>query len=167
MRNSFLDLFPKAEALRRVPIFAQLAPSKLKLMAFTTEHSSFKDGEELFQVGELADWFYVILDGVVEILVELGSAETAMGTLATHELVGELAVLRSSPHITTSRARGPVEALRIRGEMFRNFLAENPHEALHVMAQLSEKLIRCQLRSSARRTMCSVRPGSAMSQCSK
>ncbi len=116
-----MDLYPKAEALRRVPIFAQLAPSKLKLMTFTTEHSSFKDGEELFQVGEPADWFYVILDGVVEILVELGSAETAMGTLATHELVGELVVLRSSPHFTTSRARGRLKHCVPGAECSENF----------------------------------------------
>lgn len=137
-----MDLFQEAEMLRRVPMFAKLPASKLKLLAFTSQCLTFQDHEVLFHAGDSADCAYVIVDGEVEILADTDAGEVVVGVLHRNELFGELAVLTNSPRSATLRARGKLEALRITDEMFLKLLGENPEVAIDVMRQLSEKLVR-------------------------
>ena len=105
-----MELLEEVEALKRVPLFAKLEPSKLKLLAFTSESLTFDEGEIL------------------------------AGTLKAGQLVGEMGVLRNEPRSATIRAGRDLVALRVREDMFLKLLAENPEVALDVMRQLSAKL---------------------------
>ena len=60
-----MGLLKETEVLRKVPMFAKLEPSKLKLLAFTSEFQTFEDGEVLFHAGDPADCAFVIM-GTVE-----------------------------------------------------------------------------------------------------
>ena len=137
-----MDIQQETESLRNVPMFAKLDPSKLKLLAFTSQQLHFEDGEVLFRLGDRADCAYVIISGKVEIVAETESGEIVAGTLGKNELVGEMAILTNSPRSATIRARGELLALRIGEDMFLKLLAENPEVALDVMRQLSRKLAR-------------------------
>ena len=125
-------------------MFAKLERSKLELLAFASEHLTFEDGEELCQLGGLADGVYVILEGTADLLVDTDKGISVRGTLGVHDIAGDVAVLSHSPRPATVRAKGQVEALRISAATFEQFLAENPDEALHVMRLLSDKLANCQ-----------------------
>ena len=46
-----MSLQEEVEILRRIPLFAQIEPSKLKLLAFTSERVAFDAGHTLFQIG--------------------------------------------------------------------------------------------------------------------
>lgn len=136
-----MDLLEEVEILRRVPMLARLEPSKLKLLAFTSERATYEDREELFRVGEPADAAYVILDGEADVLAEAGAGEEVVAvTLAKNQLFGELAVINNAPRSATMRARGRLETLRIASEAFLKLITENPEVALEVMRQLSQKL---------------------------
>ncbi len=58
--------------LRKVPLFAGVEPSKLKLLAFTSDRVSYSPGQILFHQGDEGDAAYVILSGTADILVEFG-----------------------------------------------------------------------------------------------
>jgi len=137
-----LDVFKEAEMLRKVPMFAKLPPQKLKLLAFTSRSLTFEDGDVLFRAGESADCAYVIMQGEVEILIETENGEVIGGVLGQNEMFGELAVLTNAPRSATLRARGRLVALRIEKEVFLRLLCDNPEVALHVMRDLSTKLVR-------------------------
>ncbi|RKZ37290.1 MAG: cyclic nucleotide-binding protein [Gammaproteobacteria bacterium] len=137
-----MDLRQEAECLQKVPLFSKLEPSKLKLLAFTSQGMTFEDQEVLFCEGDAADSAYVILGGEVEILVETDDGPTAVGTLGRNELFGELAILNNSPRTATLRAKGKLEVLRISDDMFLNLVSDFPAVALEVMRQLSDKLTR-------------------------
>lgn len=137
-----MDLFEEAETLRNVPMFAKLSSSKLKLLAFTSQSLAFEDGEVLFRAGDPADYVYVIMEGQVEILIETDAGEVVAGVLGKNDLVGELAVLTKSPRSATIRAKGRLAALCIRDDIFIKLLSDNPEISLHVIRELSEKLIR-------------------------
>lgn len=137
-----MNAFEEAELLYSIPLFEKLEPSKLRLLAFTSQCLTFEDGEVLFRVGEPADCVYAIMEGQVEYLGKTDSGEVVAGTLGKNELLGEQAVLTNSTHSATVRARGQLEVLCIREEMLRKLLCENSHVALDVMRQLSTKLIR-------------------------
>lgn len=138
-----MDVFQEAEQLRQVPMFCKLEPSKLKLLAFTSEALTFSDGEALFHVNEPSDCAYVIMNGEVEILAETdGGEQIVVITRGANELIGEMAILNNAPRSATLRAKGQVKALRISNDSFLKLLTENAEVALDVMRQLSEKLAR-------------------------
>ena len=137
-----MDLKAEAETLGRVPMFSRMEPSKLKLLAFTSELLTFEDQEILFSQGDMSDSAYVVMHGAMEILTgELGD-ETIVALLAKNDLVGEMGVLTKAPRTATIRARGVVRALRIDGDMFLDLITDNPSVALDVLRQLSEKVAR-------------------------
>jgi CRP-like cAMP-binding protein len=135
-------LLKEADTLRKVPLFAKLEPSRLKLLAFTSECLTYEDGEIVFQEGDAADAVFVIMDGELEILIDTETGRRVVGTLGKDELFGELAVLNNAPRSATLRAKGHLSALRIAADMFLTLLTENPGVALAVMRQLSIKLAR-------------------------
>ena len=137
-----MELLKEAETLSKVPLFAKLEPSRLKLLAFTSQLMTYEPGEVLFREGETADAAFVIMDGEVEILAETHTGEVVVGTLGKDQLFGELALLNSSPRSATLRAKGRLQALRIADDMFLKLVTENPGVALEVMRQLSDKLMR-------------------------
>jgi CRP-like cAMP-binding protein len=137
-----MDLTSEADALRKVPMFAKLDASKLKLLAFTSHLLTFENGEILFEQGDPSDSAYLLLDGDMEVLAGSGSEAVVAGLLGSNDLVGEMGVLANAPRSATIRARGRVVALRIESDQFLALLAENPGVALDVMRQLSDKLAR-------------------------
>lgn len=135
-----MDLLKEAEVLRKVPMFAKLEPSKLKLLAFTSEYQTFEDGEVLFQAGDTADCAFVIISGEVEILAKTDAGDVIVGVLRDHQIFGELALLNNAPRSATLRAKNHLRALRITDEVFLKLVTENPEVALDLMHQLSDKL---------------------------
>ncbi|MFQ5994469.1 MAG: cyclic nucleotide-binding domain-containing protein [Acidiferrobacterales bacterium] len=135
-----MDLHKSSEILRKIPMFTKLEPSKLKLLAFTSELLTFENAEILFHEGDPADCAYVIMSGEIEILARTDAGDVVVGTLSEHQLFGELAVLTNEPRSATLRAKGELRALRITDEAFLKLVSENPEVALDVMRQLSEKL---------------------------
>ena len=137
-----MDLLQEAELLRKVPMFARLEPSRLKLLAFTSQNLSFGNGEELFRAGEPSDCAYVIMEGEVEVMADTEAGEVVAVTLSKNELFGEMGVLSNAPRSASIRAKGDVKALRITDEAFVKLLRDNPEVALDVLRQLSDKLAR-------------------------
>ncbi len=137
-----MDLLQEAELLRKVPMFARLEPSRLKLLAFTSQNLSFGNGEELFRAGEPSDCAYVIMEGAVEVMADTEAGEVVAVTLSKNELFGEMGVLSNAPRSASIRAKGDVKALRITDEAFLKLLRDNPDVALDVLRQLSDKLAR-------------------------
>ena len=123
-------------------MFERLPPSKLKLLAFTSELVTYEHGDLLFQQGDNADSAYLIVDGEAEILSEAGSGPVVVGVLVKNELVGEMGVLTNSPRSASIRAKDGLKTLKIDGEVFVKLITENPTVALDVMRQLSDKLAR-------------------------
>lgn len=128
--------------LRGIPLFEKLDPARLRFLAFSSAYMTFHEGESLLVEGDPSDSAFVIQSGEVEILVGVDGRDTRIGTLGRHQLVGEMGIILNSPRTATIRALGPVEALRIDGEMFLQAVTENPQAALTVMRILSEKLAR-------------------------
>ncbi len=141
-----MDLMQETDLLRKVPMFAKLDASRLKLLAFTSELLVFDDGDELFHIGDNADCAYVIMGGAVDVVTETDTGSMVVSTLKQNQLFGELALLNNAPRNATLVANGNLTAMKITGEMFLRLLSENSDLALDVMRQLSDKLARSHLK---------------------
>ena len=137
-----LDLAEETDLLRKIPMFAKMETSKLKLLAFASEMVSFQHGDIVFNSGDTADYAYVIMEGAVDIITETEKGPIVTFTLSQNQLIGELGVLNNTPRIATLLANGNLLAMKITAEMFFRILRENSEVALDVIRMLSDKLTR-------------------------
>ncbi|MCX4029790.1 cyclic nucleotide-binding domain-containing protein [Endozoicomonas sp. SM1973] len=139
-----MDIKEEVEQLSQVPMFSKMEPSKLRLLAFTSEALCYKDQELLFEQNDPPDSAYVIMSGEVEVVAHTSAGEVVAATRGRNALIGEMAVIMKSPRSATIRAKGEVHVLKINADVFLTLLSENPSVALDVMHQLSAKIAEAQ-----------------------
>jgi CRP/FNR family cyclic AMP-dependent transcriptional regulator len=136
-----VGLKEEVELLRAIPLFAQLEPAKLKLLAFTSERIAFDAGTVLFHQGEVANAAYIVIEGEAEVIIESSGAPPLMlATLRKNDIVGEMGVLCDLPRSATVKARQRVVTLRITKELFLRLIHEFPQMAIAIMLELARRL---------------------------
>jgi CRP/FNR family cyclic AMP-dependent transcriptional regulator len=135
-----MSLKQEFELLRRVPIFSEIEPARLKLLAFMSERVGFDPGKRLMQQGDSADAAYLIIDGHAEVILETPAGPVIVATLGANDFVGEMAILGDVPRNATVRAKDRVIALRISKEPFMRMVREFPTMAVSIMQELAHRL---------------------------
>ncbi len=128
------------DALRRIPLFARIDPTKLKLLAFTSDRLEFEPGERLCSQGEPGDAAYIILEGTARVLVETPEGPLEVARLGENAIVGEIAILCDVPRTASVEAVTPLTALRISKDGFFNLVSQFPQIAMEVMHELARRL---------------------------
>jgi CRP/FNR family transcriptional regulator, cyclic AMP receptor protein len=130
----------EVEVLRRVPLFAGMDPSRLKLLAFTSQVLTYEPGELLFEQGDCGDCAFVLLAGRAVAIVAASSGEIQVADFGAGELVGEIAILCDVPRTATVRAEESVRVLRIQREPFFELLRQFPEIAIQIARIMAERL---------------------------
>ena len=128
--------------LRRVPLFAELAPEDLQRIAMTATEWLYGPNEVVVREGEVGDELVLILDGTVRVVhVDPDGTEQLVRHYASGEHFGELAVLREAPRAATVIAEPPgVRGVKIGGEGLTAILRERPSAAMAMLATLATRL---------------------------
>jgi CRP-like cAMP-binding protein len=126
--------------LRKVPLFAGIAPAKLKLLAFTSDRVRYNEGQILFRQGDEADAAYVVLSGKADVIVDSSSGEIKVAEVEPNEIVGEIAILCDVSRTATVKASMPLEVLKIRKDHFLRLLIEFPEMTIEVVRVLADRL---------------------------
>ncbi len=134
------SLKEEVEVLRRVPLFAQLDPAKLKLLAFTSERMSFLPGQDLCRQGDIGDAAYVILSGEASIIINQNGNEFVVAQVGENAVIGEIAVLCEVPRTATVRADTKLQSLKIDKETFIRLIREFPDMGIEIMRELADRL---------------------------
>lgn len=137
-----MSLNEEVDVLRNIPLFANIEPSKLKLLAFTSERLTFPDGQELFHQGDMGDAAYIIIDGEADVTISTPTGEITVAKVGKNELVGEIAILCDVPRTATIRAVGEVTTLAITKDLFFQLVTEFPQMAVEIMRELARRLER-------------------------
>ncbi|WP_274626770.1 cyclic nucleotide-binding domain-containing protein [Arvimicrobium flavum] len=138
--------------LKRVPLFSGVEPSKLKLLAFTSDRVSYNAGQTLFHQGDEGDAAYVILSGTADILVESDAGPIKVAELEPNAIVGEIAILCDVSRTATVKATDRLEALRIKKDHFLRMLKENPEMTIEIVRVLADRLSHTTAELSAARS---------------
>lgn len=141
-----MTLDTEVQALRQVPMFRDIDPGRLKLLAFTSERVSYAAGQTLFEQGDMSDAAYVILAGTAEVLIDTAGGRLAVASLGTSDLLGEMGILSDAPRSATIVARDDLLALRIDKRVFLELLGQFPQMAIAVMRELAKRLERTNAR---------------------
>ena len=142
----------EVDLLRKVPLFANMDPAKLKLLAFTSTRASFKPGQELFHQGDEGDAAYLILSGEADVIADTPSGEVPVATVGQNAVVGEIAILCEVPRTASVRAVTQVETLKIEKEHFLRLIREFPDMGVEIMRELGQRLTRTTVELSQARS---------------
>ncbi len=135
-----MSLEEDVELLRKIPLFAKIEPSKLKLLAFTSERLTFNSGDSLFKQGDDGDALYVIMEGDADILVDTPSGQITVATMGKNDFVGDIAVLCDVPRTATVTATSKLTTMRITKDLFFQLVCQFPQIAIEIMRELAHRL---------------------------
>jgi CRP-like cAMP-binding protein len=126
----------RLELLRRVPLFAGLAPDDLARIARTVEEIDVKPETVLTNEGRQEGYFFVIESGTVRIDVE----GTTVNTMADGDFLGEIALLDGGPRTATATAITQSRLLKLTYPQFQQLLDSSPSIRAAVLEDVGRRL---------------------------
>lgn len=137
-----MTLESEVQSLRQVPMFRDIDPARLKLLAFTSDRVEFAPGQRFFSQGDAADAAYVILDGRADVLLDTPRGEIKVAELGRNDLLGEMGILSDNPRSATIVAAESTTALRIDKRVFLELLMQFPQISIGIMREIATRLER-------------------------
>jgi CRP/FNR family cyclic AMP-dependent transcriptional regulator len=135
-----VSLNEEVELLRNIPMFANIEPSKLKLLAFTSERLTFGEGDTLFSQGDSGDAAFIIVDGEADVMIDTPDGPLTVAHFKKNDIVGEIAILTDVPRTATVRASTKLDTMVISKDLFFRLVMEFPQIAVEIMRELAKRL---------------------------
>jgi serine phosphatase RsbU (regulator of sigma subunit) len=128
--------------LHQVPLFATLPPSEISYLAASLRELEVPAREVLFHEGDDADRFFILMDGLIEIVKELGTPdERLLGVREPGSFIGEMSLFNPEHRRTASvRARTALKLLEMTRLDFDALLARQPTLAHEMVRVLTSRL---------------------------
>ncbi|NJN79896.1 MAG: cyclic nucleotide-binding domain-containing protein [Anaerolineales bacterium] len=126
--------------LREIPIFADLTPEDLKLVAEIAREEWYPQNTVIFNKDDEGNMMFVIVEGHLHVLQTVNGKEQVLAQRGVGDFVGEMAIIESAPRSATLRAQTDVRVLAIDGETFKGILRERPDVSFAVLRSLSRRL---------------------------
>ena len=128
------------ELIGRVPIFAELSPDQLRLIAFSSARRDLKSGDWLFRRGDKAESGFVVDRGAIELSSRDDGGRATRRSCGRGCLVGEVPLFIDTERPADARARGTCSVLEISRQMMSRMLREYPEFAEILYRKLSERI---------------------------
>jgi CRP/FNR family transcriptional regulator, cyclic AMP receptor protein len=122
--------------LAEVPLFADLEPAELDLIAMVMVERTFPAGEVVTVQGQPADGFFVIAGGEADVTVD----GRAVRTMSAGDSFGEIALLMGGERTATITASTELRCYGIAPADFRPLVEGNPTLAWKLMGSMTERL---------------------------
>jgi CRP-like cAMP-binding protein len=135
-----MSLGDDTENLSRIPLFGELEPEALRLIAFAAETRTLRAGDVLFHRGETSDCGYIVLSGSIA-LDAAGDGSPAKQIIGPNALIGEIALISETERPVTALAREPATVLKVTRTLFHRVLKEYPLSAQRVRAAIQGRLV--------------------------
>ncbi len=134
------SLAQAAEALVTSGLFGAFDRSFAEQLLARGTPCTLPNGGILFRQGDAGDTVFVLMEGELEVRVDIGSEQVRMAILAPYQLVGEIAVFADQPRIATVLAHGPASLLRLDAEQVLSMVGDNPQACRAIIADLGRRL---------------------------
>jgi HEAT repeat protein len=126
--------------LREIPIFANLSPEDLKLVAEIAREEWYPQNTVIFHQGDDGNMMFVIVEGHLQVLRSTGGTEQVLAQRGPGDFVGEMAIIESTQRSATLRTQTDVRVLAIDDETFKGILRERPDVSFEVLRSISRRL---------------------------
>lgn len=124
------------EALKQVPLFAELGPKELELLARQLHERRFSEGAAVTTEGETGAGFFVIVEG--NAAVSVAGEEKAV--LGPGDYFGEIALIDDGVRSASLTAATDLLCYGMTPWEFRPFVEEHPQVAWALLQTLAHRL---------------------------
>jgi len=128
------------EALRAVPLFADLSDDDLEALCEGAEDVSLAGGEVLFKEGDVGHVAYVVTGGEVEISKVTGGRDVLLAVRGDGSVIGEMALIDDAPRSATVAARSDATLLAISKDKLDALLDSSASAARSMFEMMLERL---------------------------
>ncbi len=130
------------DVIRSVSIFSSLPDKEVEHLAETLDLKEIPQGTLLLEEDALGDCYYILVDGEVEVLKALGTAdERLLGVRGPGSFIGEMSLFsEDSLHTASVRARTSLELLEMSPEDLGGLLYRQPKFVYEMMRVISQRL---------------------------
>lgn len=135
-----MTLDQEVDVLRRIPLFTNVDPAKLKLMAFASERLTFKPGQSVVQQGDPGDAAYIIMEGSADVSVDTPNGPLTVAAMKKNDIVGDIAILIDVPRTATVTATSELVTLKLTKELFYQLVTDFPEIGVEIMRVLATRL---------------------------
>ncbi len=136
-----MSMLTNLDLIRRVPLFAMLAPPQAESLANAVEKRRFRRGELIVEQGKKQDALFIMLAGRARVVVtDTKAREVILATLHPGDYIGEMSLIDQEPHSANVEAEVQTDALVLAGSDFTRCLLENPSTVTAVMKNLVQRL---------------------------
>jgi len=129
-----------AQILAPHPIFARFDRTSLLAVAAQCSFATYLAGATVMREGDPGSFACVILEGEVEVFVELPTGPIHLATIGRHRIIGELGVFTDMPRTATVVARTDLAVLRIEQDSLMNLSAAYPSIGVAIIRELGGRL---------------------------
>lgn len=125
--------------LKSASIFCNLSEEEISQIAEIALEDSYNEDDIIFNENEVADAFYIIVKGIVEILKkgEEGHLEI-LAEKGDKKIFGEMAVVDELPRSATIKAKTDLLLLKIDKEPFKTLLKKFPNISIEVARNICQ-----------------------------
>lgn len=127
---------PKLKLLRQVPLFSQCRDEPLDLIRRLADEVDVPDGYTLMRQGNIAQEFFLIVEGRVRIERD----GRTVNTLGPGDYLGEIALLSEGRRTATATAEGPAKLLVITHRGFNSLLDGSPGIRTAILQGVAQRL---------------------------
>jgi len=135
-----MSIDKEVEVLRQIPLFQNIEPAKLKLMAFASERLTFQPGQALFQQGDRGEAAYIIVEGEADVTVDTPKGPLTVAKFTNNDIVGEISILCDVPRTATVTPTSKLVTLKITKELFFRMVTDFPEMGVEIMRVLAHRL---------------------------
>lgn len=130
-----------AATLRKTPLFANLPPGILGLMAEGCFLQHLDKGEILFHAGMRADGFYIVHTGAINLhRVTADGREQVIRVFYPGESFAEVVIVGDGSFPASAKATGESQVILVPKGFFRQQIQNDPDLALRILASMSMHL---------------------------
>lgn len=126
--------------LRKSPLFQGLSDEALQQLMDNAKPVSLKAGKALMKQGEQGDSAFVVVSGAFEIQKQTGQSLIKIDVRNEGDVLGEMALLSSTPRSATVTAVTDAETLCISKEVFDDLLSTSTAASLAVLNWVMSRL---------------------------
>ena len=129
------------EVLRRFPLFAGLSPTAFRDLALFGEQATYAAGDYIFEEGDDASQLFLIVEGSVDILLNLGDnyeKRTEIETIVAGEVLGWSALVEPHTYKLSAIATSDVTAVALDAVALRAYLAGHCELGYMVLGRVAQ-----------------------------
>lgn len=127
------------EELRALEAFQALPDEELVWLVANSEVQHLERGDYFFREGGPAEYFYVVLDGELQVVRTINGQKQVMGTTPTGIIGGEWSLLTLQDSFLTAQAIKPTQLRVFSQQKFREIFAACPNFGAYIFKTATER----------------------------